>query len=249
MELHLSRSDAVLLACSLLLLALFVLAPEPAAPRLPELASLESAMKKATFFEFLEPVVARANDDVERDKARLGRIADKLAVGEPLTWYDRRTLERLAAEYEVEIEGASLSDDVLPTLARRIDTVPASLALVQAAKESGWGTSRFAVEGNNLYGQRCYSPDCGIAPRASPDARFAVTRFESVTESVTSYIRNLNTHPQYRAFRELRRRLRESGRGLSGMRLADGLGEYSERGEVYVAEIKSLIRQNDLEPH
>lgn len=244
---ELSHEDKGILCCAVLMLGLFTLMPEPAEPRLPELATLEPAAKKTRFFEFLEPVVDDANARVRRDRAQLQAIEDKLENGQPLSWFNREQLAMLTEKYEVEVDEDTSIEDVIPALETRVDVVPASLALVQAAKESGWGTSRFAVEGNNLYGQRCYETGCGLSPEANPDARFGVARFGSVEGSVRSYIRNLNTHPRYERFRELRRRLREAGEPLTGLRLADALVDYSERGRQYVAEIKSLIRQNGLE--
>lgn len=248
-DLHLSREDTALMCCAVLMLGLFMFMPEPAEPRLPELASLEPDAKKARFFSFLRPVVADANDRVRRDKARLVAIKRKLAAsGRPLSWFDYRRLDALAEAYDVDLDDASPTDEaVLSALEQRIDTVPASLALAQAAKESGWGTSRFAIEGNNLYGQRCYRAGCGIAPQGRPDADFGVARFDSIAESVRSYMRNLNTHERYEAFRQQRRELREAGEPLTGLRLADALVDYSERGAAYTAEIKSLIRNNELE--
>ena len=120
--------------------------------------------------------------------------------------------------------------------------------LIQAAKESGWGTSRFAVFGNNLFGQRCYSEACGIEPAGvGPNADFNIATFGSVDDAIASYVRNLNTHPQYDGFRRLRQQLRREGKELNGLVLADGLLDYSERGEAYVDEIKAMIAQNALE--
>lgn len=243
---ELSAAEAGVLAGAALMLGLFMFMPEPAAPRLPELASLEPGAKKERFFEFLRPVVVDANARVRRDRARLAAIAGRIERGAPLSWFDESTLTSLAEKYKVELGGDRPLADTLDELEERVGIVPPSLALVQAAKESGWGTSRFALEGNNLYGQRCYEAGCGIRPRGRPDANFGVARFDSVAASVESYIRNLNTHPQYAPFRELRDELRDAGEPLTGIRLADGLIDYSERGEPYVAEIKSLIRQNGL---
>ena len=102
--------------------------------------------------------------------------------------------------------------------------------------------------GNNLFGQRCYAEACGIEPaRAGSNVNFNVATFGSVDDSVASYIRNLNTHPQYDGFRRTRQELRQEGKKLSGTVLADSLLDYSERGAAYVAEIKAMIAQNSLE--
>lgn len=145
----------------------------------------------------------------------------------------------LYARYRVEPGDRSL-------LLRRIDVVPASLALAQAAIESGWGTSRFVQTANNLFGERTYKPNAdGVAPRES--SGFKVTRFESLALSVRSYMHNLNSHPAYREFRLAREDLRQRGVSLTGSQLARYLISYSERGIDYVASVRQVIRENELQ--
>ena len=116
-----------------------------------------------------------------------------------------------------------------------------------AAKESGWGTSRFAREGNNLFGEWCFDSGCGTVPRNRAEGRsHEVKNFSSPKMSVRSYIHNLNTHDSYTDFRDARAGMRAAGRVLSGLTLAEQLSRYSERRLVYVEEIVSLIRTNDL---
>jgi Bax protein len=132
-------------------------------------------------------------------------------------------------------------------LLHRVDILPPSLVLAQAATESGWGTSRFAREGNNLFGQRTYRPGNGIVPANRPDGEtHEVKRFGTLFESVRSYMRNLNTHLAYRELRDLRAQLRRSGRPLSGALLADGLNAYSTRSSDYITDVRAIIRANDL---
>lgn len=239
--------DAIVLLCAAGLLAVFMVLPEDAGPTLPDFTPLQPQQRKVEFFEFLNPIVADSNRQVLIARRRLAEIAQRVSSGQRLRWHDRRDLRVLAAGYDVAIEGERFQD-VLQVLRRRVDVVPESLVLVQAAKESGWGTSRFALEGNNLFGQRCYQPSCGLRPRAAGDADFSVAKYSSVNESVREYVRNLNTHAEYFEFRSLRQSMRDAEEALSGIRLADGLAGYSERGEAYVVEIKALIRQNGLEP-
>ncbi len=239
-----------ILLCVAALFAVLSYSPQPRDDRLPDFRPLETQARKAEFFAFLDPIVADVTADVSEERSFILETADRLETRSRLSWQTLRKLGRIARYYEVETEDADLKTEVLPALQRRVDIVPRSLVFVQAAKESGWGTSRFAREGNNLFGQRCYSAGCGIAPAGlQPGSRFGVARFDSVGASVASYVRNLNTHPQYEEFRRLRQSLRESDAALTGTALADSLISYSERGEAYVAEIKSLIRQNSLEPH
>lgn len=220
-------------------------APEP----LPDFDQIkEVSARKQAFFEYLAPVVATENQRVLRQRERLVELAERLQAGERLTWLDRRWLGRLAGEYDVNWERDGEGDDRLESVAmleRRVDAVPVSLALVQAATESGWGRSRFAVEGNNLFGHWCYRRGCGLVPeRRNTGAAHEVAAFDSVSASVRRYLHNLNTHAAYAPLRAIRARLRDNGDSPSAMALADGLTRYSERREEYVDEIKTVIRVN-----
>jgi len=198
--------------------------------------------RKAEFFKFLRPLIAAENDRVLSQRRRLEAIAGK----PELTEADSAWIASLAADYKLESKEAGEAALIAPLL-QRVDVVPVSLALAQAAKESAWGTSRFAVEGNNFFGEWCFRPGCGIVPllRAA-DLKHEVEAFSSASASVGSYLRNLNTHANYRSFRMVREALRESGRPLSGLLLADELTGYSERAADYVEEVKHLIRVNRL---
>jgi Bax protein len=239
----------------------------PAPPSVPALApvaavpdfrSLDAQERKAIFFEFLRPLAAAVIDDVERERESVRTIAARVEAEKALSRAERDNLVQLARDYglNADADASTASDaprspalpvtDVLRELALRVDTIPTSLLLVQAAKESGWGTSRFAIEGNSFFGERCYRPGCGIAPAALKNPRFNVERFASVTDSVRSYVRNINTHPRYGEFRALRRELRERGEDLDGIALAATLDAYSERRQAYVSEIASLIAQTGL---
>jgi Bax protein len=163
---------------------------------------------------------------------------------EPLPLMDRYWMRRLAAEYDLEWPGTS-REETLAVLERRVDIVPEALALVQAAKESGWGRSRFARLGNNLFGHWCYVRGCGLVPaRRNTDASHEVAAFESVRQSVRRYLNNLNTHDSYLPLRRIRAAEREAGLRPRALTLADGLIRYSERRQAYVDEIKQIIRSN-----
>ena len=222
-----------------------LLVPRDGEVKMPDFRPLETQQRKADFFGFLTPIVASVNAHIAREKVRLQSLARGLRDGAQLSWSDRRWIHELGKAYKVSIGEKGVTSSTVATLLLRVDVVPEPLVLVQAAKESGWGTSRFAVQGNNLFGQRCYMPGCGIPPKgAESGVRFGLAHFDSVRDSVVSYIRNLNTHPQYRSFRELRKSLRDANEPLDPLILAGQLGDYSERGGQYVAEIKTLIRQN-----
>ena len=134
----------------------------------------------------------------------------------------------------------------LSTLKIRMDIVPTSIAIAQAAKETGWGTSRFALEGNALFGQWTWSGE-GIKPSgAKSDTTHKVMRFKILKSSVKAYIRNLNTHSSYRSFRMARAELRDKKKGLDSLILANYLDKYAETGIEYVKILKQIIKQNRL---
>jgi Bax protein len=134
-------------------------------------------------------------------------------------------------------------DDLL----RRVDAIPASLALAQSANESAWGTSRFAKDGSNFFGQWCYDAGCGLVPsKRNAGASHEVAVFDSPEESVASYLLNLNTNRAYTELRSIRASLRARNKEISGEALAAGLRKYSERGDAYVKELRSMIRYDDL---
>jgi Bax protein len=217
----------------------------PAPEVLPDLTGIERVeVRKETFFSFLAPIVSTENERVLEQRSRLLVIAPEVSDEQPLPRFDRHFMRRLAAEYELAWPGES-REETLALLTRRVDIVPESLALVQAAKESGWGRSRFARQGNNLFGHWCYSRGCGLVPaRRDAGAAHEVAAFDSVRQSVRRYIHNLNTHPSYLPLRRIREAEREAGVEPRALTLADGLIRYSERREAYVEEIKQIIRAN-----
>ena len=199
--------------------------------------------RKQTFFGYFSPLIDRANAAIARQREKLEAIA---AAG-VIDGRAERQLQRLAIEYGLEPEALSTAELLDATL-RRVDQLPRSLVLAQAAKESGWGTSRFAVEANNFFGQRCWTSGCGVKPQRRPEgARFEVARFSSPYESLVAYLKNLNTHHEYEPLRDFRATVREDNGKLSGLALADHLGTYSEREEKYRKEIKKIITANRLE--
>jgi len=212
--------------------------------RMPDFRQFEAGEdRKARFFTFIRPVIKAENAHIVETRMRL----QELAAGDSIGWLDQRWLYGLAKDYGVDPEGVQ-SEVLIKTLLHRVDVIPLSLALAQAAKESGWGTSRFAREGLNLFGEWCYEPGCGLVPLDRDSGRsHEVREFDSVADSVASYMRNINTHHGYRELRRIRAALRAQGKPLSGLLLADQLHRYSERGQAYVEDIKGLIRHNDLE--
>ena len=201
------------------------------------------------FFAYLQPIVAVVSSDVDEERAFVLETKARIAAGKGLTGAQHARVAELADRYDVDAEGDAPIETVLSQLAERVDTIPTSLVLVQAATESGWGTSRFAVEGNNLFGQRCYDTGCGLVPAGRTNPNFSVKVFASVEDSVRSYVHNINTHSQYVEFRRVRSAQRERGEPLGSIALAATLAHYSERRFAYVSDIKALIAQTGLAPH
>lgn len=196
--------------------------------------------KKKAFFAFLAPLVQAENAQIELDRERI------LALQQKSQWSakEQAWLLKIADDYGIDgdIEQAN---ELFELLLRRVDLVPETLVLVQAANESGWGASRFAQDALNLFGQWCFTKGCGLVPDARADeARHEVRKFASVNASVRSYLRNINTHPAYFDLRSLRAERRAQGRDVRALDLTPGLLSYSERGEEYIAELNAMIRVN-----
>jgi Bax protein len=198
--------------------------------------------KKANFFSFLHPMIKKANADVLQQREQLVEIKTNLAS---LTDQETEVLAALAQTYKVS-DQLSLKQQI-QELDVKINTIPASLVLAQAANESAWGTSRFAREGNNYFGQWCFSKGCGIVPNSrNSGANHEVADFDSPYDSVKSYIKNLNRHATYAPLRDLRQQAIDNNQTVTGVVLAEGLIGYSERREEYVKEIQNMIRYNKL---
>lgn len=203
--------------------------------------------RKEAFFRFLTPYVEEANTQVLEDRTVILKLQ---------TYYERNgelsddrlvELNLLLELYDID-PVAKASSSTFQELLRRADTIPASLALAQAAIESAWGTSRFAREGNNLFGIWCYQPGCGMVPRRRPAGKtYEVAAYSSPRESFLAYMRNLNTNDSYSDLREIRFQYRVNGVEPSGYDLAAGLTQYSQERWTYVEKVRSLISYNRLE--
>lgn len=237
------RQQSIVLVLFVVVIAIawFALQTRSAMPDFSEYVA--GPERKTAFFAFVEPLIVAENTRVLQDRERLLAIA---ADGDP-GFFDRRWLASLAEDYGID-EPDAHDPELVNALLLRVDSVPLSLALAQSAKESGWGTSRFASEGYNLFGQWCFKKGCGIVPLSRPAGRsHEVERFSSPRHSVASYLNNINSHREYEAFRLERAQLRQANKPLSGSVLAGNLTQYSERRDAYVQEIRSLIRINNLE--
>ena len=191
--------------------------------------------KKETFLQIVLPLVVAENEKIETDRNYLLKVIRDNDSSEKLQW-----LKRKFKEYKVK-------DGDINELIEKVDIVPTSIALAQAAKESGWGTSRFALEGNAIFGQWTWD-GVGIEPLdKSDDQGHKILKFPILRASVKAYITNLNTHPSYKNFREKRLMLRQSNKALSGIDLIHELENYAETGKEYTRILEQIIEQNDLQ--
>lgn len=209
-----------------------------------DLSELSVAERKSMFFRVVLPLAMAENARIERIRAR---VEQTFARGHLYRGtHDYRFVRRVAREYRVT---GSLNDpSTRAALLRRVDVIPLGLVLAQAANESAWGTSRFVREGNALFGQWTWVADAGITPlRRAAGARHRVRAYADLRGSVRAYLHNLNTGHAYGELRVLRERMRGRGRIPDAFELAGALQRYSERGPAYVAELRSLMRSNDLD--
>ncbi|MEX0504377.1 glucosaminidase domain-containing protein [Alphaproteobacteria bacterium LSUCC0719] len=192
--------------------------------------------QKENFIAITLPLILAANEEIVQ---RRNAIKRAIARG------DWPTIERWARLYRIDTETESKAE-VERQLLLRADFVPVSLALAQAAIESGWGTSRFALQGNALFGQWAWQKDAGLKPERASNSQAVVRSFPNLFGSVRAYMHNLNTHPRYAAFRARRYLLRGRTQAELGYQLSNFLDGYAEIGEVYVTKLKALIRSNNF---
>jgi len=199
----------------------------------------DTRTKKQTFIRLVLPLILESNARILAKREKLVELSKQAQIKGP----DRIWLADLARDYEVD----PTSPDMIRRLLVRVDIIPPSLAIAQSITESGWGTSRFAHRGRALYGQRTWSRGGGIVPkRRRSGETYEVRAFESLLESVESYMRNLNTHPAYASLRAARAGMRKSEKAPSGHVLARGLTRYAETGERYVEDLHAIMRANRL---
>jgi Bax protein len=201
--------------------------------------------KKQIFFRLLAPVILRANELIVMEREELGNLT---AMNPEPSSGEMAALLDLGRKYKVARDDDEyLTAEQLAELKIRIDIIPPSLALAQGAEESGWGTSRFALLGNSLFGQWDFSGK-GIKPeqQRSELGDYGLAAFDTPLDAVIAYTRNLNTHRAYTRMRQLRAEIRQKGHEPTGIELADTLDRYSERGQEYVDGLHAIMRVNKL---
>lgn len=213
----------------------------------PDFATYSTTyQRKQAFYSYLLPKIREVNEAVAGQRSWLEQVAGRLVDGHRLAEREVARLARMERQYGVK-SPANATASRIKELLLRVDVVPASLVLAQAAKESGWGTSRFAVQGNNYFGIWCFYHGCGITPARRDEGRtHEVATFDSVAAGVRYYIINLNSQSAYRKMWQIRATARSERQFADGAELARGLVRYSERGIAYVREIQNMIRYNKL---
>ena len=201
-----------------------------------EIKMIENTKKRKDFFiQIVLPLILQENNNIKLDRKKLFNIINKSHNSK----IEKQWLNTKYKQYGVPSKDLSI-------LKIRMDEVPVSLAIAQAAKETGWGTSRFAQEGNALFGQWTWSGE-GLKPKESDkNEGHKVMRFNVLQASVRAYQRNLNTHSSYKNFRKARAELRDRGKPLDSIVLAGYLDKYAETGNQYVDVLRKIIKQNAL---
>ncbi|MBC8208156.1 MAG: glucosaminidase domain-containing protein [Desulfobulbaceae bacterium] len=190
--------------------------------------------KKQHFFNFMRPIIEQENTRIMEQRIRLQNT--------PADQMNREWLAGLTKDYGVQM---GQLEETRKNLLTRVDIIPLELALAQSANESSWGQSRFALEANNMFGQWCLTPGCGLIPKErSNGLTHEVTAFETVNESVRSYMLLLNSGRAFNKLRQIRQQQRNNNESIDAVALAQGLLSYSARGQDYIREIQSMIRNN-----
>ena len=198
--------------------------------------TLSGTAQKESFIKIVLPLILASNDEISKRREAIKRGFEN---------GDRVTLEKWAKLYKIDV--ADQDNKALMTrLLKRADTISVALALAQAAVESGWGTSRFAIQGNALFGQWAWRDQAGIRPLDASNDRAVVRSFGSLLGSVRAYMHNLNTHSHYQKFRKARSALRNRPKAGEAKMLVKYLDRYAEIGHAYVKKLEVLIRSNDF---
>ncbi|MDU0355085.1 glucosaminidase domain-containing protein [Paraglaciecola aquimarina] len=201
--------------------------------------------KKKAFFAYLLPEIRRQNFIVLKERKMVLALYELVSDKQTLTANQKKVLSHLIKKYKLAKKKDMTNEYLLSQLIKRVDEIPAALILVQAANESGWGTSRFARDGYNFFGLWCFKKGCGFVPsRREEGSGHEVAKFKDLSHAVMTYIRNLNRLYAYHELREIRVNLRRQGKLVTSEALAQGLSKYSERGQEYIDELLNMIRVN-----
>lgn len=201
--------------------------------------------RKGAFIDYVAPIVRSVNSELRQRRDSVLLLERSLEQQGELGQPARNWLDQMVLRYRVK---ASEPQERIDELREKVDIVPVSLAVAQAALESNWGTSRFARQGNNLFGKWCFTEGCGIVPaRRAEGASHEVAAYDNVAEATRDYMHHLNSHPVYEPMRERRAAARAADRRPEGADLAAGLEKYSAKGKEYVRYVRQVISANDLD--
>ena len=198
--------------------------------------ALSGSAQKDSFIKIVLPLILASNEEISNRREAIRRAFEN---------GDWATLEKWMKLYKIDVTDQD-NKAVMTRLLERADTIPVALALAQAAVESGWGTSRFAIQGNALFGQWAWRDKAGIRPLDASNDRAVVRSFGSLLGSVRAYMHNLNTHSHYQKFRKARSALRNRPKAGEAKMLVKYLDRYAEIGHAYVKKLEDLIRSNDF---
>lgn len=217
----------------------------------PELTKIkDTKIRKRLFLSSLLPPILKVNEIIRQDRKKLKNIILKITIGENVSEMDYYWLTQKMIQYKVHVvdvnDFLNRTGEILQELLSKINIIPPELALAQAVQESGWGTSRFAQQGNALYGQWSWGKGCGITPsERDENQKHQIRCFKNIIEAVESYMLNLNTHKAYKELRNARQNFRDDT-DIKAIPLIETLTNYSEEGPEYVEKIKRIIRTNRL---
>lgn len=222
--------------------------PRVKVKRFPEdIGEIRDVAKKKKIFLSITLIGAyHANQELLEDRRRLKSIAKKYASSSSIDTENEEWVSQLKKEYSVKSDDL---EEVLNLLLAKVDIIPLSLVLAQAACESGWGTSRFTRVANNIFGEWTFSKEvAGVVPKDRPvNATYKIRKFDTIEASIKSYINNLNSHYAYEELWKIRTSLRNKGEELDSVKLAEGLLNYSQRRELYIEELQDIIKYNNLQ--
>ena len=216
-------------------------------PYIPRnISEYETNKKKSVFLAILLPIALRGNELVLKERKLMNTAFSSNNIYQ---------IEQLSKKYKIKnfkkINFSELNrldlNNVKQELSKKINTIPISMILAQAIIESGWGSSRFAQQGNALFGEWTWKNHIGIKPKGNLDANFSVKNFSNLLDSVNSYILNLNTHPAYKDLRNYREKQIQTGKNVTGYELSYFLEKYAEIGFEYVIKVTNMIKNNKLD--
>lgn len=197
-----------------------------------------------SFFDFLSPIIKSENSYIMQDRIKLLKLIQKFEKNN-LNNKDINWINNKAQYYKLQNFSHKSQED-LSYLLTRIDVIPELIVMSQAAIESAYGTSGFAIKANNLFGMRTLSPNKGVIPKkVSKNMRIYVAKYDTINQSIQCYLRNLNTHQAYKNLREMREDFRKSNEPFDAYKLAYGLKKYSIEGDIYVQKVRRTMRKHE----